>query len=540
VSGSGQGPDDVRVVRRLDWVHLLPRADVRRVWAPRADAELAAAVRAAGGEVSGRAADEGDRFGLAVLTAPTAVQLREACRRVAPGGWMHVELPARHRSGGDPGARSVRELERHLRGAGATDVLVHGHWPDRRRCVELVPLDSEVAVRRWLARRRPTLGHVPGPLVRGIGAAGQVLGDVSVSARWPAPSDRPDPPRADVVAWLSELSPALAAQGPFAGYLALTPRFRASRCVVLLLLGAGAGEPRLVVKVPRLVQDAWRVRREGTVLRLVPPHVVASGMAPRVVDVIEVGARPALVQSAIVGTPLDRRAVRRDPDGAAAAGRAWLVDLSSNVTSPVGTAPSENERLAVRLRRAAPLLGPANDELVRATLPLLARVDAAGVPRVLTHGDLSHPNLLRVRDGRLGVVDWEGADPRGLPLRDLVHFASYLALARQRGASTTAQQVRAVTEAFDPPSGWAWPWLLTEADRLGVERRSVPELVVAGWVAVLLDQMGRAESSTREGLVAVTRPPDEEALAWVRGRWALGAWQWALEHLVRAQTSISP
>jgi len=42
-------------------------------------------------------------------------------------------------------------------------------------------------------------------------------------------------------------------------------------------------------------------------------------------------------------------------------------------------------------------------------------------PLVATHGDLTMSNILLGSDGRLGIVDWEEAEPRGLPLSDLYY-----------------------------------------------------------------------------------------------------------------------
>ena len=55
------------------------------------------------------------------------------------------------------------------------------------------------------------------------------------------------------------------------------------------------------------------------------------------------------------------------------------------------------------------------DGLVERTLDALRPLRDAGLPLVLEHGDTSHPNLLLRRFGDLAVVDWELANPDGLP-----------------------------------------------------------------------------------------------------------------------------
>jgi aminoglycoside phosphotransferase (APT) family kinase protein len=61
------------------------------------------------------------------------------------------------------------------------------------------------------------------------------------------------------------------------------------------------------------------------------------------------------------------------------------------------------------------------------TAQILGAFGDVAVPAVLEHGDLAPPNLLRLRDGRLGVVDWEVADHEGLPLGDLLFFGDFVA-----------------------------------------------------------------------------------------------------------------
>jgi thiamine kinase-like enzyme len=49
--------------------------------------------------------------------------------------------------------------------------------------------------------------------------------------------------------------------------------------------------------------------------------------------------------------------------------------------------------------------------LVEQALELLAPLSGAEMPLVMEHGDLNPPNLIRLADGRLGMVDWEVAEP---------------------------------------------------------------------------------------------------------------------------------
>src|SRR6185295_18368583 len=76
----------------------------------------------------------------------------------------------------------------------------------------------------------------------------------------------------------------------------LTPRFRTSRHVVALLIPSGAGEPKLVVKMPRLAGDDDGIAREARVLTaLREKSPSASESIPEVLT-CEDGDRPLLVE----------------------------------------------------------------------------------------------------------------------------------------------------------------------------------------------------------------------------------------------------
>lgn len=148
----------------------------------------------------------------------------------------------------------------------------------------------------------------------------------------------------------------------------------------------------------------------------------------------------------------------------------WVVELSRADRDTAARADESYERLLEKpLRRFGAVL-PEDSDLVERTLELVRPLREGHVPPVFEHGDLSHPNLIRLADGRVGVVDWELAEPRGLPAHDLCFFLAYAAFARGP-AGTTDQQLRAFDEAFFGPDAWARPLLEGYADRTGGELR---------------------------------------------------------------------
>lgn len=281
----------------------------------------------------------------------------------------------------------------------------------------------------------------------------------------------------------------------------LTPRFRASRHVVFLIFPRGAADPALVAKVPRLAGDTSGVDRERVVLTAAQ-DAREGGYAtiPRIVAYEELSGMAILVESALVGLPLTPERVRRDPSGAIAAVLAWLEELPSSETSVY------QERF-VRLiedplSRFGSALGREASELVGRTLELLEPLREFPLPAVVEHGDLSHPNLLSLRSGQIGVVDWELAHFEGFPTHDLFFFVNFVSAALAR-ASTPDQQVRALHDALIRPTGWARDIVSTYALRMGIEHRYLAPLLVACFGRYTAGVFGRLGGSAGIG-----GPPD--------------------------------
>jgi len=112
--------------------------------------------------------------------------------------------------------------------------------------------------------------------------------------------------------------------------IVLTPRFRTSRHIVALLIPTGAGEPKLVVKMPRLAGDDDGIAREARVLTaLREKSPSASESIPEVVT-CEDGDRPLLVETALVGPLMTRRMLRADPVRCVDTVVSWLISLPAS------------------------------------------------------------------------------------------------------------------------------------------------------------------------------------------------------------------
>jgi aminoglycoside phosphotransferase len=313
------------------------------------------------------------------------------------------------------------------------------------------------------------------------------------------------------------------AGGRLAGVMQ-TPRFHASGHVVFLVLADGRPEPVLVAKVPRLAGPSPTLEREADNLRRA--QALRPGGWPGIPRLLALEACdgwPILVETALVGRAYDRAGVRRDPAAAAARGAAWLAELAEASRADRGERGIERwvQRPLAELRAALPL---ASGEmlLLERTLALVEPLGQAELPAVFEHGDFSAPNVMRLADGQLGVVDWELAEPEGLPVADLFFWLSYVAFARA-GARTLGEQVAAFRAAFFGPSAWARPYVMDYAARLGVAPDALTPLFVATWARYVAGLVGRLAAG--EGLAAA---PEAGTLTWLRGNRYFALWRTAV------------
>jgi aminoglycoside phosphotransferase len=280
---------------------------------------------------------------------------------------------------------------------------------------------------------------------------------------------------------------------PAPGCVVLTPRFHRSRHVITLVFGERGTQPMLVAKSPRLAHDADRLAHEAAMLEAADRATARSGTAAPVLLAYDRSLRwPLLLETALPGRPLSPAAVRRDPRGTVgrvAGALGALAEATARMAPPGWYASLIEQPLA-----ALAIGGTeATAVLVETTLRVLEPLRGARLPLVLEHGDVSHPNLLLLPDGRVGLLDWERAQDGGLPVSDLLFFLSYAARAQHQERE----------EAFSGPRGWATDHLVEYADRLGLRRDQLPLLMLAA-----------------SALAAIEEPAGA----------AVAQWQWMLGH----------
>jgi hypothetical protein len=279
-----------------------------------------------------------------------------------------------------------------------------------------------------------------------------------------------------------------------AGFLLLTPRFAASRHVVFLVIDEQSRAPTLVAKIPRLRGDAGGIERESTILRTLEHRPSGAGSVPRVLALEDYFGHGLLLETALIGRPIDTAFVRRSPTSAIEPVVTWLTTLRVPEPGPRETASDAFERLVEQplLLFAQRFEGTDLElRLVEETLEV-ARPLSDNIPEVIEHGDVSHPNLLWLANGQVGIIDWELAEPRGLPLYDLSFFLAYVASALAR-AQTTSERVNAFHGAFTGPVPWARPYTESYCRMLELDRSLVPALLIACWARYAANVLSRSD-----------------------------------------------
>jgi hypothetical protein len=533
---------------RLDGRFLLPEPQLRRVgYAGEPDDELLAALRSHGASVE-RLGPRGtaDSYDVILAHEPSEPELAQAARCVRPGGFLIVESRGpledllRRRSGRDrrrgraPGAGAIA---RRLSLDGFEGVRSYWHWPDFEHCTRIVPLDDSAAFAFGTRRGEGTRARLIAGLARLAPLKPWVVGCTSTVARRPEPSRNvgpgqgtagvraaSPPPSSLVHAFLEERSALLGLSGeaaqPGASFVALTPRFRNSTHLIFLLLPRGGREPVLVAKVPR--SDGPSAKSEGEARRLSQIQSARPGgfdSIPRLLAFEAFRGHPILLETALQGRPMNRAMVRAQTEGCCAIALEWLLEVQRATRRD--HEPGEIERSIVRDLADLEAAFPEDADLVRKTRDRMAPLAQSGLPLVLEHRDLSHPNLLVDDRGKLAVLDWELAELRGIPALDLFFFLSYVARAL-RGALSNAAAAAAVDQAFLGSDGWARAQVRRYALALELPLDTLTPLFVAGWVRQVNGLMARLADGNPSGLHG-------ELAASVRQDWRFLAWRAAVE-----------
>lgn len=327
--------------------------------------------------------------------------------------------------------RARRRLDR----AGFTDLRTLWPGPLPHRLPQFwLPPESPAAIEHLLAARPPSSlpQRALRPLWR-LAARLGLLAPIFVLARAPGDSAQP----------ADGLTPYLAAETPC---LLLSGGARSINKVVALPFAPGEARPAAVVKFSRLPEADRALEREATALEAIERSHPALGGVPRLLARGRRGGGTALAESAIYGKPLIAALSAQTFEPLARRVTEWLIALAEGGPPASG---DWRERLV-----EAPLAAFERDfgdaapaGTVSAARALLGELGE--LPEVPEHRDCSPWNVILSEDGAPALLDWESAEPRGLPGLDLAYFLANAAFILD-GAIESGQTRRSYAQLLDP------------------------------------------------------------------------------------------
>jgi hypothetical protein len=404
-------------LRRVDWRFLLRSQEQPRVidLAPGPDSEAVRLVSAPAGP------GEAD---LVLIGFPSRALMRFARDAAAPGGevvcrwWM-------------PRLGGPQRAKQRLETAGFVDIEVYWPGPQPNRQPQFwLPLDSREAIVHLLSRR-PARSAGGAGLRRLWGWAARLgcLAPVYVIARLPGgEEEREDSPNG---------------RRP----MLLTGGHRSINKVVALEFEAGRVRPRKATKFARVPEAEAGVGREATVLsRLAEERPEVEGI-PNLQERLRRCGRLGVAEGAIEGDPmLDRLTAKSFPEMARRV-TDLLIELAGDRSGDRAARTTIDEHLEFFERHFGPALEPEQLAGLRS-----AAAAVAGLPVVCEHRDCSPWNVVLADRDCPVLLDWESAEPDGLPGLDLIYFLANAAFVLDKAleAETTRASYRRLLDPSTP------------------------------------------------------------------------------------------
>jgi hypothetical protein len=160
---------------------------------------------------------------------------------------------------------------------------------------------------------------------------------------------------------------------------------------------------------------------EADMLKQVAPFAQQAGVGvPRLIEFLDQWGQTYVLETGVSGRPLSQLLANRPGELADVAHRlsTWLEAWHQNSIQRSPLTRAECEEMILEPARSLVEGLHSGPEYLEWLDDACARLIGSEVPWVNTHNDLTMANVLRDRDGRIHVVDWEVARARGLPLAD--------------------------------------------------------------------------------------------------------------------------
>lgn len=280
---------------------------------------------------------------------------------------------------------------------------------------------------------------------------------------------------------------------------------------IYFLFEPGAKTPEIIVKMTRVTRFNDRLEHEyetlSTVKRL---ELVPKATYP---DALFFGYHQGLAvlaQKAVSGRPFRTVTTSTIDCPAAADAVDWLTTLGRNSANSSSAPPhTASEQLQKLFETFCSIytLSEAHSTFMHEQIRSVGD-SASAFPIVFNHGDAGSWNVLVDEDGRSIFLDWEAADPNGMPLWDLFYFlrsfCNWISRERQ-GSSDALVNFRDNFLSAGPLNAMVVEYADRYCDALALDKRMIMPMFYTTWMHRALRQATWADTLDDAHFVSLLR-----------------------------------
>jgi thiamine kinase-like enzyme/SAM-dependent methyltransferase len=280
-------------------------------------------------------------------------------------------------------------------------------------------------------------------------------------------------------------------------------RYNAKK-IVFYLFNEAAESPEIVVKLTRSPEFNPRLENEYRALALLNENkVTETGSFP---EPLFHGYHSGLVvvgQRVIDGDLFSKRTTGTSDCPYLLATIDWLTRLATNsLDAHSATTMDLTATLKILLNRFCEIynISPDHSKFLAQQIDALSRPNSK-FPLVFQHGDAGSWNVLITPDDKIAYIDWEAAEPNGLPLWDLFYFIkTYGTIVFRREGKNDS--LHAFTKNFLTESDLGSRLIdatVSYCETVGVDKRWIEPLFYTCWVHRALKEATRLRHDTLGG-----------------------------------------
>lgn len=330
-------------------------------------------------------------------------------------------------------------------------------------------------------------------------------------------------------------------QGAFSA-LMLTPNIYRSNHVEFLIMTENNPEPIFVAKIPRTPESFTFLQQEYENLSRLQTR--NSAYTPQLQEIVAYETYqevPILIQRPISGTAIGPRTDKAALRSCWQQMTKWQIELQQfpqiqrSATLPETARSGWFQRLIEYPIRYFTKFFPITEREVRLlvrTWDLVQPLSNSPIPLVFEHHNLAKYNVKLKLDGQIAVINWDLANPYGLPACDLFRLLGTSAISVD-GATSRSSVISAIQHAFFEREPWALPYVHEYAHALQLSRQMLTALFAMTWLQALVNlmiRMGHTPVAIDKFAQIEGNECSAETAQWLRKRHSYLLWEYTIEH----------